>query len=51
MPVRIRKTKSGYRVTDGGKVTAKGTTKRKAGRQAALLRGLSFGWKPTRRRR
>lgn len=46
MPVRIRKV-DGYRVTHGGKVSAKSTTKRKAKRQANLLRGVAHGWKPT----
>jgi hypothetical protein len=48
MPVKIRKTKKGkYRVTHGGRVSAKGTTKTKAKRQANLLRGVAHGWKPT----
>lgn len=52
MPVRISKTGGGrYRVMHGGKVSAKATTKRKATRQANLLRGLAHGWHPTRRRR
>ena len=50
MPVTIRKVGSKYRVTHGGKVSAKGTTRRKAARQANLLRGLAHGWHPTRRR-
>lgn len=51
MPVRIRKLGGGrYRVMHGGKVSAKATTKRKAARQANLLRGLAHGWHPTRRR-
>ena len=50
MPVRVRKAKGGtYRVTHGGKTSAKGTTKAKAKRQANLLRGISRGWHPTRR--
>lgn len=48
MPVRIRKVGKGkYRVTHGGKVSAKGTTKSKAKRQANLLRAVAHGWKPT----
>jgi hypothetical protein len=50
MPVKIRKAGLGYRVTDKGRVTAKGTTKAKAQRQARLLRGVAHGWKPTGRR-
>ncbi len=46
MPVKITKV-DGYRVTHGGKVSAKGTTKGKAARQANLLRGVAHGWKPT----
>lgn len=46
MPVKIRKV-DGYRVTHGGKTSAKSTTKTKAQRQANLLRGVSHGWKPT----
>jgi hypothetical protein len=51
MPVKI--TPAGarkYRVSHGGKVSAKGTTKAKARRQANLLRGLEHGWHPTGRR-
>ena len=46
MPVKIRKV-DGYRVTHGGKVSAKRTTAAKAKRQANLLRGIKHGWKPT----
>ena len=46
MPVKIKKV-NGYRVTHGGKVSAKGTTKTKAKRQANLLRAVAHGWKPT----
>lgn len=50
MPIRIRKTKGGrYRVTDKGRTTAKHTTKRKAKRQARLIRAVDHGWKPGRR--
>lgn len=47
MPVRVTKTDHKYKVTHGGKVSAKGTTKAKAERQARLLRGVEHGWKPT----
>lgn len=50
MPVKIRKTKRGYRVTDAGRTTAKHTTKAKAERQARLLRAVAHGYKPGRRR-
>jgi hypothetical protein len=50
MPVRVRKGKRGYRVTDAGRTTAKHTTKAKAKRQANLLRAVSHGWKPAGRR-
>lgn len=50
MPVRIRKTGSKYRVAHGGKVSAKGTSKTKARKQANLLRAVAHGWKPTRNR-
>lgn len=47
MPVRVTRTKGGrFRVTDGGRVTARGTTKGKATRQARLLLALQHGWKP-----
>jgi len=47
MPVKITKTDHKYKVTHGGKVSAKGTTKKKAEAQANLLRGVAHGWKPT----
>lgn len=50
MPVRIRKVKRGYRVTDAGRTTAKHTSKRNAQRQADLLRAVKHGWRPTQRR-
>jgi len=46
MPVKINKV-DGYRVTHGGKVSAKKTSKLKAQSQANLLRGVEHGWKPT----
>ena len=46
MPVEIEKV-NGYKVSHGGKVSAKSTTKTKAKRQANLLRGVEHGWKPT----
>lgn len=51
MPVKMRKIRGGYRVTDAGRVTAKDTAKAKAQRQANLLRAVSHGWKPSRGRR
>ncbi len=47
MPIRITKV-DGYRVTHGGKVSAKSTTKEKAEKQANLLRGVEHSdWRPT----
>ena len=47
MPVKIKKI-DGYRVTHGGKVSAKKTTRKKAEAQARLLRGIEHGnWRPT----
>ena len=46
MPVKVKKV-DGYKVTHGGKVSAKSTTKAKAQRQANLLRAVRHGWKPT----
>ena len=46
MPVKIKKV-NGYRVTHGGKVSAKSTSKKKAEAQANLLRGMAHGWVPT----
>ena len=48
MPVRIKEV-DGYRVTHGGKVSAKKTTKAKAKAQANLLRAVEHNpsWKPT----
>jgi len=50
MPVRITKV-DGYKVTHGGKTSAKHTTKKKAEGQANLLRGIAHGWVPTRSRK
>ena len=47
MPVKVRKLNHKYRVSHGGKISAKGTTKVKATAQANLLRGIAHGWKPT----
>ena len=48
MPVHIRKTGSKYKVTHGGKVSAKATTKKKAEKQKRLLNAVAHGWKPKR---
>ena len=45
-PVKVRKV-DGYRVSHGGKVSAKRTTKAKAEAQRRLLEGVARGWKPT----
>ncbi len=50
MPVRVTRRGSRYQVRHGGKISAKGTTKAKATRQANLLRAVAHGWKPTGRR-
>jgi len=50
MPVKVKKV-DGYRVTHGGKVSAKKTTKKKAEAQANLLRGVAHGLKPTGKKR
>lgn len=50
MPVKIREVKGGYRVKTPSGTHAKGTTKRKAQRQANLLRAIEHGWKPTKKR-
>ena len=48
MPVKVKKLKSGkYRVSHGGKVSAKATSKEKAEAQEILLRAVAHGWKPT----
>jgi len=46
MPAKIKKV-DGYRVTHGGKVSAKSTTKRKAEAQKRLLNAVAHGWHPT----
>lgn len=51
MPVKITRRGNRYRVSHGGKVSAKSTTRGKARRQANLLRGLEHGWQPRRRGR
>ncbi len=52
MPVKIIKLKNGkYRVRTPGGIKAKATTKRKAEKQARLLRAVEHGWKPTKRKR
>lgn len=50
MPVKVSKRGKRYRVTDAGRITARGTTRAKATRQGNLLRAIAHGWKPTRRR-
>ena len=48
MPVKVTRTDHKYKVTHGGKVSAKGTTKVKAKRQANLLRAVKHSnWRPT----
>jgi ribosomal protein S18 len=52
-PVKIRRNKGGksYRVTDGGKLKARRTSKTKATRQARLLNALRRGFKARKRRK
>jgi len=47
MPAKVTKTDGKYRVTHGGKTSAKGTTKAKAEGQRRLLEGIDRGWVPT----
>jgi hypothetical protein len=47
MPVKITKTKGGYRVSTPNGVKAKSTTKAKAEAQERLLNAVEHGWKPT----
>lgn len=49
MPVRVTKV-DGYRVSHGGKVSAKSTTKSKAKAQERLLNAVAHGFRPTGRR-
>lgn len=51
MPGSIRKVKGGYRVTWGGKVKARHTSKAKAQAQLRLLRAREHGGLKVRRRR
>jgi hypothetical protein len=51
MPVKISRNGKRYRVTDAGRVTAKATSRTKAERQARLLRAVTHGWHPARRRK
>ncbi len=50
MPVRIRKTKGGYRVSTPNAVHAKSTSKKKALAQKRLLNAIDHGWRPTKRK-
>lgn len=47
MPVSIHKTDGKYSVSTPGGTKAFGTTRKKAERQATLLRAIDHGWKPT----
>jgi len=51
MPVKTKKVKGGYKITHGGKVSAKKTTKKKAEAQEKLLNAIRHGWKPTNKRK
>ena len=47
MPVEVRRVDGKYSVSTPGGTKAAGTTKKKAQRQARLLRAIDHGWKPT----
>lgn len=47
MPVTVRKIDGKYSVSTPNQTHAYGTTKKKAQRQANLLRAIEHGWKPT----
>lgn len=47
MPVTVKKTKGGYRVSTPNAVHAKHTTKAKAKAQERLLNAVEHGFKPT----
>lgn len=47
MPVRITKTKKGYRVSTPNMVHSRHTTKSNAMKQARLLRAIEHGWRPS----
>lgn len=49
MPVKISKTKSGYKVSTPNMVHARHATKSNAMKQARLLRAIEHGWKPSKR--
>lgn len=52
MPVRKKKLPSGkVQVSHGGKVSAKGTTQKKADAQERLLNAVEHGWKPAKKKR
>ncbi len=50
MPGGMRKVRGGYRVTWGGKVTARRTSRAKARAQLRLLRGIEHGMKRRKRK-
>jgi hypothetical protein len=47
MPVKIRKTKTGYTTSTPGGVKGRGMTKTNAERQERLLNAVDHGWRPT----
>jgi hypothetical protein len=49
MPVKIAKTKGGYKVSTPSGTKAKKTTKAKAEKQKRLLNATEHGWKPRRK--
>jgi hypothetical protein len=48
MPVKTRKTKTGYVNSTPGGVKGRGMTKKNAESQKRLLNAVDHGWKPTR---
>jgi len=49
MPVKITKTKGGFKVSTPGGTKAKKTSKKKAEAQKRLLNAVEHGWKPTKK--
>lgn len=47
MPVTVRKTPKGYKVSTPGGVKSKGSTKANALAQKKLLLAVEHGWKPS----
>ena len=50
MPVKVRKTKGGYKVSTPSGTKAKRTTREKAEGQERLLNAVEHGWRPRKKR-